>query len=105
MSFFFFNDTAPTAISPLSLPDALPIYPALALPVPMKSIRGGAFDTYFESQATCQFQSGENPLSRKHNIGFRLALGACDLAPQATALLLHGTAAPKELELAEEVRV
>ncbi|OHB78923.1 MAG: hypothetical protein A2W31_10600 [Planctomycetes bacterium RBG_16_64_10] len=78
---------------------------ALALPVPMKSIRGGAFDTYFESQATCQFQSGENPLSRKHNIGFRLALGACDLAPQATALLLHGTAAPKELELAEEVRV
>src|SRR2546427_9355422 len=24
--FFFFNDTAPTEISPLSLPDALPIY-------------------------------------------------------------------------------
>jgi iron(II)-dependent oxidoreductase len=52
----------------------------LTLAVPMKSIRGGAFDTYFENQATCQFQSGENPLSRKHNIGFRCALGICDIA-------------------------
>ncbi len=46
---------------------------------PMKSIRGGAFDTYFDNQATCQFQSGENPLSRRHNIGFRCAVGVCDL--------------------------
>ena len=45
----------------------------------MKSIRGGAFDTYFDNQATCQFQSGESPLARKHNIGFRLAVGVCDL--------------------------
>ncbi|HUY35529.1 MAG TPA: formylglycine-generating enzyme family protein [Pirellulales bacterium] len=52
----------------------------LTLPVPMKSIRGGAFDTYFEHQATCQFQSGESPLSRKHNIGFRCALSLCDIA-------------------------
>lgn len=52
----------------------------LALAAGMKSIRGGAFDTYFESQAACQFQSGENPLSRKHNIGFRCALSACDVA-------------------------
>jgi iron(II)-dependent oxidoreductase len=52
----------------------------LTLPTPMKSIRGGAFDTYFENQATCQFQSGENPLSRKHNIGFRCALSLCDIA-------------------------
>jgi len=52
----------------------------LTLPVPMKSIHGGAFDTYFEHQATCQFQSGESPLSRKHNIGFRCALGLCDIA-------------------------
>jgi iron(II)-dependent oxidoreductase len=52
----------------------------LLLPVPMKSIRGGAFDTYFENQATCQFQSGENPLARKHNIGFRCALSMCDVA-------------------------
>ncbi len=52
----------------------------LTLPVPMKSIRGGAFDTYFENQATCHFQSGENPLARKHNIGFRCALSLCDVA-------------------------
>ncbi|MBI1900834.1 MAG: SUMF1/EgtB/PvdO family nonheme iron enzyme [Planctomycetia bacterium] len=52
---------------------------ALILPAPMKSIRGGAFDTYFDSQATSQFQSGEHPLSRKHNIGFRCALGVCQL--------------------------
>ncbi len=55
----------------------------LMLSVPMKSLRGGAFDTYFESQATCHFQSGENPLNRKPNIGFRLALSACDLASLA----------------------
>jgi iron(II)-dependent oxidoreductase len=53
--------------------------PYLSLPTPMKSIRGGAFDTYFETQATCQFQSGENPVARKHNIGFRCALGVCDV--------------------------
>lgn len=58
----------------------------LSLPVPMKSIRGGAFDTYFENQATCQFESGENPLARKHNIGFRCALGMCDVAPHPGAL-------------------
>ncbi len=46
----------------------------------MRSIRGGAFDTYFANQAACQFQSGENPLSRRRNIGFRCALGAADLA-------------------------
>ena len=45
----------------------------------MKSLRGGAFDTYFDSQATCQFQSGDSPLARKRNIGFRLAVGLCDL--------------------------
>lgn len=46
---------------------------------PMKSIRGGAFDTYFDTQATCQFQSGESPISRKHNIGFRCALALSDV--------------------------
>jgi len=51
----------------------------LELPTPMKNIRGGAFDTYFDNQATCQFQSGENPLGRRHNIGFRCAVGVCDL--------------------------
>ncbi|NQU21671.1 MAG: formylglycine-generating enzyme family protein [Candidatus Nealsonbacteria bacterium] len=51
----------------------------VVLPIPMKNIRGGAFDTYFDNQATCQFQSGENPLGRRHNIGFRCAVGVCDL--------------------------
>jgi iron(II)-dependent oxidoreductase len=47
--------------------------------MPLKSVRGGAFDTYFDMQAQCQFQSGESPLARKHNIGFRCALGFCDV--------------------------
>jgi len=46
---------------------------------PMKSLRGGAFDTYFDNQATCQFQSGEAAIARKPNIGFRCALSVCDL--------------------------
>ncbi len=50
-----------------------------SLPTPMKSMRGGAFDTYFDNQATCQFQSGEKPVARKHNIGFRCAVSMCDL--------------------------
>ncbi|MCC6124390.1 MAG: SUMF1/EgtB/PvdO family nonheme iron enzyme [Pirellulales bacterium] len=51
----------------------------LVLDAPLRSIRGGAFDTYFDNQAACQFQSGENPLSRRHNIGFRCAVGVGDL--------------------------
>ena len=51
----------------------------LELPTPMKSIRGGAFDTYFDSQANTQFQSGDNPLSRRHNIGFRCAIPMRDV--------------------------
>jgi iron(II)-dependent oxidoreductase len=56
----------------------------LELSAPMKSIRGGAFDTYFEHQACCDFRSGENRLARKHNIGFRCALSLCDVAEPAT---------------------
>jgi iron(II)-dependent oxidoreductase len=72
---------------------------------PMKSIRGGAFDTYFETQATCQFQSGESPISRKHNIGFRCALAVCDVISMALddvevtgdeRLVTCGTAAGEE---------
>jgi iron(II)-dependent oxidoreductase len=51
--------------------------------LPLKSVRGGAFDTYFDTQATCQFQSGESPLARKHNVGFRCALGFCDVVHMA----------------------
>jgi len=58
---------------------------SLTLPFPMRSVRGGAFDTYFDNQATCHYQSGDNPLNRKHNIGFRLAMGVRDVAPRAVA--------------------
>jgi hypothetical protein len=51
----------------------------LESPSQMKSVRGGAFDTYFDTQANCQFQSGDSPMSRKHNIGFRCALAVIDL--------------------------
>jgi gamma-glutamyl hercynylcysteine S-oxide synthase len=51
----------------------------LELPTPMKTIRGGAFDTYFTSQTHAQFQSGESPLSRRHNIGFRCAIGMSEI--------------------------
>ena len=63
----------------------------------LKNIRGGAFDTYFENQATCQFTSGEAPLSRKHNIGFRCVLGTCDLAVDPSAAFTG----PPEEALAE----
>ena len=48
---------------------------------PLRAIRGGAFDTYFENHVTCQFQSAEDPVARKRNIGFRCAVSVCDLAP------------------------
>jgi gamma-glutamyl hercynylcysteine S-oxide synthase len=54
----------------------------LELPRALKSIRGGAFDTYFTNHATCQFQSGEVPLARKHNIGFRCAVAVRDVCAQ-----------------------
>jgi iron(II)-dependent oxidoreductase len=61
----------------------------LQLFAPLKTIRGGAYDTYFEQQASCSFRSGESPLAHKHNIGFRCALGVCDVlsrrAPFAAA--------------------
>ena len=37
----------------------------------LKEIRGGAFDTYFPSQATSAFRSGLAALARVHNVGFR----------------------------------
>ncbi len=40
----------------------------------MKSIRGGAYDTYFPSQATSCFRTGLASLLRTHNTGFRCAL-------------------------------
>jgi iron(II)-dependent oxidoreductase len=59
-------------------PDQLPSC-GMKVVSPLRSIRGGAFDTYFDKQASCQFQSGEVPLGRRNNIGFRCAVGVCDL--------------------------
>ena len=53
---------------------------AVRFPGALRSIRGGAFNTYFENQATCHYQSGEHPLARRANIGFRLALDMTNLA-------------------------
>jgi iron(II)-dependent oxidoreductase len=46
--------------------------------MPMKSIRGGAFDTYFPSQATSFFRTGLACLFRMHNVGFRCAMDLDD---------------------------
>jgi iron(II)-dependent oxidoreductase len=42
--------------------------------MPLKAIRGGAFDTYFDTQATSNFRTGQILLARTHNLGFRCAL-------------------------------
>ena len=47
----------------------------------LKTLRGGAFDTYFYNQATCHFQSADWAMARKHNIGFRVAISLSDLSP------------------------
>lgn len=54
--------------------------PTLHVSESVMSVRGGAFDTYFENHATCHYQSGEQALSRRPNIGFRLGLPMRDLA-------------------------
>ncbi|MCA9240268.1 MAG: SUMF1/EgtB/PvdO family nonheme iron enzyme, partial [Planctomycetales bacterium] len=52
-------------------------------PSALRTIRGGAFNTYFENQATCHFQSAEHPLSRRDYIGVRLAISMNVLASVA----------------------
>jgi formylglycine-generating enzyme required for sulfatase activity len=39
----------------------------------MKSVRGGAFDTYFAAQASSTFRTGVAALTRSQNVGFRCA--------------------------------
>lgn len=46
--------------------------------MPMHVVRGGAFDTYFETQATNEFRTGQIALARKHNTGFRCAMDLQD---------------------------
>ncbi|MBC8351038.1 MAG: SUMF1/EgtB/PvdO family nonheme iron enzyme [Planctomycetes bacterium] len=51
----------------------------LELAEPMKSLRGSAFDSFLDVRATCQCQSADTPLARRHNIGFRCVVSACDV--------------------------
>jgi iron(II)-dependent oxidoreductase len=48
---------------------------------PMRRIIGGAYDTYFPSEATCHFITGQGELDRRGNLGFRCALSAEQLRP------------------------
>lgn len=50
---------------------------------PMKSLRGGAFDSYLDTRATCQVRSADTPLARRHNIGFRCAVSQRDIITAA----------------------
>ncbi len=49
--------------------------------MPMLGVRGAAFDTYFEAQATSTFRSGQITLGRTHNTGFRCALDFSGMPP------------------------
>lgn len=42
--------------------------------MPMHAVRGGAFDTYFETQTTSHFRTGQIALARNHNTGIRCAM-------------------------------
>jgi len=46
--------------------------------MPMHVVRGGAFDTYFENQATTAFGTGQLALARSSNTGFRCAMDLRD---------------------------
>jgi len=56
----------------------------------MAEIRGGAFDTYFPTQASCQFRTGQPLLFRGANVGFRCCVsvhtlpGASDTIPSCS---------------------
>lgn len=46
--------------------------------MPMRALRGGAFNTYFDAQATSVFRSGQVVLARPDNVGFRCAMDIAD---------------------------
>ena len=57
----------------------------------MAEIRGGAFDTYFHSQATCQFRTGQPLLFRGPNVGFRCCVSGNTLtSPEDSQTLRDG---------------
>jgi iron(II)-dependent oxidoreductase len=77
--------------------------PSLHVSESVMSIRGGAFDTYFENHATCHYQSGEQALSRRANIGFRLALSMRDLEAGVQVMPEQHAAEPAAEELEAEL--
>ncbi|MEM7475494.1 MAG: formylglycine-generating enzyme family protein [Planctomycetota bacterium] len=52
----------------------------------MAEVRGAAFDTYFASQATCQFRSGNPVFHRGSNLGFRCCVSTDSLTPRPETL-------------------
>jgi iron(II)-dependent oxidoreductase len=63
--------------------EAIPCEPGETF-VPWKAMRrisGGAFNTYFPGEATCQFITGQAELDRRENIGFRCAVSVDQLRP------------------------
>ncbi len=50
----------------------------------MAEVRGGAFDTYFHSQATCQFRTGHPLLFRGSNVGFRCCISESEISESGT---------------------
>ena len=64
--------------------DAIPCHPDETFVAwrPMRRIIGGAFDTYFAAEGTCQFITGQVELDRRENIGFRCAVTASRLRPR-----------------------
>lgn len=52
---------------------------------PMAEVRGGAFDSYFHSQTTCQCRSAQPLSARINNLGFRCCFSADGLEPPGDA--------------------
>jgi gamma-glutamyl hercynylcysteine S-oxide synthase len=50
--------------------------------MPLRRIIGGAFDTYFPAEATCQYVTGQPELDRRDNIGFRCSVSVGRLRPR-----------------------
>jgi iron(II)-dependent oxidoreductase len=48
---------------------------------PLRRIAGGAYNTYFPTEGTCHFITGQGEFDRRDNIGFRCAVSADHLRP------------------------
>lgn len=66
----------------------------LAVEQPLAEIRGGAYDTYFHSQASCQFRTGQPLLHRAANVGFRCCVST-ETLPNEPAPEQHSNDPPE----------